>query len=686
MHNGQAGDLISADIIEVDLNDDPDFEALSYTWTLASEIKAKPKAIEMRPILINGRMLRIRMNLYHALLAERNLQIPPLWADQICMNQEDDVEKVAQLAIMERIYSSASRVRIWLGDGSSKTESGQWAIEELVAQPRDFSDPVLTRMKSDDSSKSRSTVGRRFKKTTDWAAASGKLVMQQARYEAAADALQNHWYSRAWTLQEFLLAKEVIFLVGDHYINHESLATAASLILEWIEHDIYGLWFYDHTTKDRYNAENLEAIKMMFEERELFRNGKRYTAVEYLAAIRRRQATVLKDKFFAGNALRQDRGSLDLTYGMTTRDIFIGFATQSLWSDIGNMALAHVGSLRPEVEGLPSWVPDLSNPLRPVPLRSCGGSTFPVPITVQGVPYAFDHDRLTVQASQWSTVKATGESSWPWTRYIYEDYDAKDQGHMRRGGSRANEKFGLMFALLNELGQIYHPTNERTLDVLWKTLIGGLSSKEDEAEWRQRFYVWFVHNLCLMRETMAIEMNPTMTWKLSGYGKRTWMVPLISERSAMEQRLAQFLEVHDHVSDNPASQPLRSLIAETQNKRWGGKSVEDFVKSSWDISYHSQAMDVPLEQISAFRYRFERGYEGRRILVTENEFVGSSVEDVRLGDALFLVGGMDTPCVLRPVAGKAGIFTFVGEAYVHGIARAIETGQMGMEFGTISII
>lgn len=39
-----------------------------------------------------------------------------LWADAICINQRDDVEKSLQVAQMGRVYSAAESVIVWLGE------------------------------------------------------------------------------------------------------------------------------------------------------------------------------------------------------------------------------------------------------------------------------------------------------------------------------------------------------------------------------------------------------------------------------------------------------------------------------------------------------------------------------------------------------------------------------------------
>jgi hypothetical protein len=44
-----------------------------------------------------------------------------IWIDAICINQDDIIERGAQVQIMGEIYQTAWRLRIWLGEHSSNT-------------------------------------------------------------------------------------------------------------------------------------------------------------------------------------------------------------------------------------------------------------------------------------------------------------------------------------------------------------------------------------------------------------------------------------------------------------------------------------------------------------------------------------------------------------------------------------
>jgi hypothetical protein len=59
--------------------------------------------------------LKVGKNLFGAFLGFRNRWTKRvLWADAICINQADIPEKNRQVAMMDRVYSQATIVRIWL--------------------------------------------------------------------------------------------------------------------------------------------------------------------------------------------------------------------------------------------------------------------------------------------------------------------------------------------------------------------------------------------------------------------------------------------------------------------------------------------------------------------------------------------------------------------------------------------
>lgn len=68
-----------------------------------------------------------------ALLHLRPSSGPPrkLWADAICINQDDFTERAQQVTTMPLIYQHAKRVVIWLGPVTPKRRNSVAKIQEI---------------------------------------------------------------------------------------------------------------------------------------------------------------------------------------------------------------------------------------------------------------------------------------------------------------------------------------------------------------------------------------------------------------------------------------------------------------------------------------------------------------------------------------------------------------------------
>lgn len=97
----------------------PAYEALSYVW-------GDPAVTA--PVMVDGIPLQVTVSLESALRRLRLADRPRvLWADAICINQQDSDEKPHQVPIMLHLYRNASMVLMWLGDlGPECTPLLEW--------------------------------------------------------------------------------------------------------------------------------------------------------------------------------------------------------------------------------------------------------------------------------------------------------------------------------------------------------------------------------------------------------------------------------------------------------------------------------------------------------------------------------------------------------------------------------
>lgn len=145
----------------------PLYAALSYTWG--------PESPACN-ILVDGKLLSIRPNLFYCLRGIRHECDGYIFVDQICIDQLNAQERNHQVQLMSAIYSRSQRVIVWLNDDTG----------DCLKAAKAFRDP------------------------TDIVALS--------------TILSNEYFSRLWIVQEMLLTPEIcIFTSGNTWISWESI-------------------------------------------------------------------------------------------------------------------------------------------------------------------------------------------------------------------------------------------------------------------------------------------------------------------------------------------------------------------------------------------------------------------------------------------------------------------------------
>ena len=148
---------ITCSISIVDLDENPVYRALSYTWGDPLEVFPSPQDLLPRKewrklswtICCDGTPISISTNLYTALLAlrwivsspsARSQDTIPIWIDAICINQGDKAEKNEQVEMMTRLYKQAEEVHIWLGGEDVFTSKALDVLETFSKASQTLSD------------------------------------------------------------------------------------------------------------------------------------------------------------------------------------------------------------------------------------------------------------------------------------------------------------------------------------------------------------------------------------------------------------------------------------------------------------------------------------------------------------------------------------------------------------------
>ncbi|KAF4974125.1 hypothetical protein FZEAL_8934 [Fusarium zealandicum] len=150
-------------------------------------------------IILNDQRFSIGANLHGALLGLRqHLDGKPIWVDAICINQNDPDEKQAQVARMGEIYSAAEKVLIWLGRRHIQRDS---AMRLLRVWPEFPTNPDNASIEFH--GKKYNTAKAFFDATSTGSELLSWFNLLMIVTES--------WWSRVWTVQEFILSKDYTF-------------------------------------------------------------------------------------------------------------------------------------------------------------------------------------------------------------------------------------------------------------------------------------------------------------------------------------------------------------------------------------------------------------------------------------------------------------------------------------------
>ena len=108
LRGGSESDGVDCDLLIASLNDQVDYEALSYVWGDARDTK---------PIRLCGQPFHVTVNLESALRNLRQTDRPCiLWVDALCIDQGNVDERAKQVHIMGDIYRCSVANLIYIGD------------------------------------------------------------------------------------------------------------------------------------------------------------------------------------------------------------------------------------------------------------------------------------------------------------------------------------------------------------------------------------------------------------------------------------------------------------------------------------------------------------------------------------------------------------------------------------------
>ncbi|KAG5818431.1 hypothetical protein H9Q74_007407 [Fusarium xylarioides] len=184
------------------------------------------------------------------------------------------------------------------------------------------------------------------------------------------------WWTRVWTVQEFLLAQKVVFRCGDRLID---AATVRKACRSWINHENSCCWaarrpidgsahgFLDIPSEINGGLTIYTATLRMKHLMDMLVPGKLYTE-DFLAAIslfRVRHCSDPRDRAFGYFGLRSPgldvKSEIPIDYTVYIADLYKNLAVALIEKSQTLDVLSHVLhelNITQRTHGLPSWVPD----------------------------------------------------------------------------------------------------------------------------------------------------------------------------------------------------------------------------------------------------------------------------------------------------------------------------------------
>jgi hypothetical protein len=278
-----------------------EFWALSYVWGSPG----KQGIIDL-----GGGYGSVGQNLETAVRRfRRSDQVTAVWADALCINQDDVKERGGQVSLMGLVYSKAQRVVVWLGPDPLNKAAETFAT---LRRKRD-------------------------------------LDITDSERAAVGEMLKCEWFTRLWVVQEVILARHADFFWGEETIPLKKVRLSAHLF-NWMKHHEEAIWIGEIQSQKR-NWDFIEVLRWT-------RTQKCWDDRDRIYAILGLPYT--KDKQFIGAIKPDYTKTVQQLYHDVAAEVVQNGQFSRLWTSIG-----HTRDWNPINSDMPSWVPDWSKPQRP---------------------------------------------------------------------------------------------------------------------------------------------------------------------------------------------------------------------------------------------------------------------------------------------------------------------------------
>ena len=665
------------------LDSAPPYRALSYTWGPAHGGLVSHDGDRM-DFLMGERNHSVPTNLLYAVryLSDTNLG-GYYWIDCLCIDQLNDKERSEQVTIMDKIFQRATVVDVWLGTAFPDTQRFNDIVQDLVSHQEQE---------------------RKWPFSPTWR--HGEHLLPSADWETLVQILSRRWFHRLWTLQEFVLAKEVNMICGNVSIDTGKLLKAAQFLQNHrIPMDLsYG---NDKMTITppvlpmsllHQAVQGHEILELGF--LRCFSDLNASSQIDYETLLvwvywqsMAKIATDTRDYVFGitavASALAKRMGlqyePFKIDYTLTAAEAFQSFILRVMEGRFGiraiaivrrsaDFALQHPNNVK--TEGLPSWVPDLAN-RDSFGLSINGGFEFMearhVCQNVFGQHLASSRDRL---------LSVDGSAL-----HVHAHSIGKIKLHSPVIPKESNLvpcfDFALeLIPLLNKLPAAYQGTNHTPIEALLHTLRFGIdlsTSHHIEKDFNQfafeNFLVQVVKifvygNIKFVNVPSVVQ---TISWFTSSPDYNIWEIAGLTQDFPMPHVLASQAESHQ----------LCWLL----RKDGVCEDIKELIRAFDDTCYaFRRAFGVRASSTKLFILQLDDdnhldSSQAHRELPGSNLLLGIGPDSIEGGEEVWAAAGTEWPFILeRHPRQEANhlkeeeeraltTYRFKGEAFVHGIMQ-----------------
>lgn len=220
IHSGSPRDSLQCELFVSDLDNAPPYTALSYVWG---------DPTDTTDVTCSGHLCSITRSLSDGLRRIRKPeQVAFAWADAICINQKDTIEKGHQVDMMGTIYDTARDVLVWLGP--DPTDSAREAFRCLrTINEKIYTKTDVVSFAPTPEQNPFNTIVLNGKTITSSGTGAERSVLGDVLGERGKHCVGSlfdlPWFSRVWVLQEVGLATAATAYWGDEGIDFAEVAT-----------------------------------------------------------------------------------------------------------------------------------------------------------------------------------------------------------------------------------------------------------------------------------------------------------------------------------------------------------------------------------------------------------------------------------------------------------------------------